>query len=154
MSGPPDDAGFAERLEWLLTMIRRVPGGAARYSVEDIVAAMATAVPADVHLRRRAASQDAARRWLGAMKHGSTDVTEVQSQRYLAVLERVLRLPWGYFVDEGRRRVADDNIALAAIAADRGARMIGPCRSALTEEEHLQLQAQLLRIVLGRSRTT
>jgi hypothetical protein len=154
MSGLGDDVGFAERFEWLLTMIRRVPGTASRFSVEDVLTDLATAVPVSAHLRRKAAARHAARRWLEAMRDGSTDATEAQSQPYLAALERSLRLPRGYFVDERRRHVVDDNIVLAAIAADRGARVIGPCRSAFTEEERLILQAQMLRIVLDRSPTT
>jgi hypothetical protein len=154
MSGPGDDADFAERFEWLLTMIRRAPGAATRFSVEDILAELAIAVPVHAQLRRKAASRDAASRWLGAMRDGSIDVTDVQSRRYLAVLERVLRLPQGYFVDEGRRHVVDDSIVLAAVAADHGTRMIGPCRSAFTEDERLTLQAQMLRIALGRSPST
>jgi hypothetical protein len=124
MSSPREHAGFAERLDWLQSSIACSPGTNSRFSTEALIVVLARVSPAPDPMGR-------ARQWLADMKAERTEITDLESRRYIAALEDVFRLPPGYFLDEQSRAATDDRIAFAASAAP--VRVIGPCRRLVSE---------------------
>jgi hypothetical protein len=138
MSAPNESSSFAERLDWLLATVPRVPGTAPRFSIDEVVAVLSWAVP----LGRRAtrASAHAARAWLEAVRAGHSGIPDDRaSGRYVAALEDLFRLPLGYFWDVRLAAAADARIVFAREATANGIRLIGPCRVMASEMSARQL---------------
>ena len=123
-SGAGGRGDFAAQLDWLLRSIPRYPGSSARFELEDLVSVLSAAGQGG----SRPAARSRARSWLRtAGLEGVMDATPV-SQRYVAILEDLFRLPEGYFRDESIRQATNERITFALDAAARGVTVIGPCR--------------------------
>jgi hypothetical protein len=151
MPGP--SRRFTDQFAWLLATVARDPGTTSRFSTEDVLRALAVAA---ANLAPSTSATDTegvaeARRWLEAMHAGATDATRAESTTFIAVLEHLLRLPTGYFLDEQLRHSTDQRIEFASVAAARGVRISGPCRG-FSPEIHpidvLRRNSELLGIVL------
>lgn len=141
MTTPGADAGFAARLDWLLSTVARTPGREARYSTAALLIALARVSPGGDPARQ--ASQ-----WLSDMRAGRAEHTDLRSRRYIAALEDVFRLPAGYFLDEQIRAATDARIVFAASAAQ--VRVIGPCRrlaSELTIEDLHRIHVRVVEVL-------
>jgi hypothetical protein len=149
MPGP--SRSFTDQFAWLLARVARDPGATSRFSTEDVLHALAAA-PDLASPTSTADAEGVARRWLEAMHGGSTDAARPESAPFIAVLEHLLRLPTGYFLDEQLRDSTDQRIEFASVAAARGVRMYGPCRG-FGPDGHpidvLRRNSELLGIVLG-----
>jgi hypothetical protein len=144
MSGPGEHAGFAERLDWLQSSIDCSPGTDSRFSTESLIAVLACVSPGSDPLGR-------AGQWLADMKSGRTEITDLESRRYIAALEDLFRLPPGYFRDELIQREVDARIAF--VAANASVRVIGPCRrsaTAMTVGELHRIHVQIVEVLKRR----
>ena len=131
------NAGFADRLDWLLATVPRVPGSSERFSTEDLIATLAPVAPG---AGASADSARMARRWLAEMRTaGATVGSDWASNRFVAALEDLLRLPIGYFRSAEVAAAADARIAFAAASGE--VRLIGPCRVLRSEIPTEQLHA-------------
>jgi hypothetical protein len=151
MPGP--SRSFTDQFAWLLATVARDPGTTSRFSAEDVLHALAAATPDHAPSASTADTERGAvaRRWLEAMHAGATDATRPESAPFIAVLEHLLRLPTGYFLDEQLRHSTDQRIEFASVAAARGVRISGPCRG-FSPEIHpidvLRHNSELLGIVI------
>lgn len=155
MSSPEDGRSFAEGLAWLLEMVPVVPGREARFSTDDLVRVLSRAVPDDTDAAGH--SSRAARDWLDAIRAENAPVPPLdsRSQRYVAALESLFRLPPGYFRDASIARVVDERIVFAHGGAGSGMRFIGPCRTMASEWSPTDLHRLHVLVAerLGRGRT-
>jgi len=143
--------GFAERLAWLLKEVPREAGSQSRFSVDDVVAVLAVAVPEGG--TSEATPMMAAREWLSQARAAtpSEDLRGAKiGARYIAALEDLFRLPAGYFENDDLAAQVDSRIAFVNSAAAGGMRLHGPCRvsaSELTSEEIVQVHSELERVL-------
>src|SRR5581483_1068864 len=121
-----------------------LPGADSRFSTESLIAVLARVSPGSDPGGR-------ARRWLADMKAARTEITDLESRRYIAALEDVFRLPPGYFRDELVQREVDTRIAF--VSANAGVRVIGPCRrsaTAMRVEELHRIHVQIVEVLKRR----
>lgn len=121
--------GLAERLDWLRETVPVSAGSAARYTQDDMLSALTVAFVAGSRSKMR--SDEAAKAWLERIRTENPQMApaDAQSERCLAILSLLFRLPPGYFYDAGTARETDERISFAAELMARGVRVIGPCRA-------------------------
>lgn len=127
MSTPTPRSTFAERLDWLLTVIPAQPAaGDHTFTVEDLVVRLARVAPNGGSPGQPTGQ---ARRWLAtARAEGLRSHGDWASARFLAALEDAFRLPLGYFTDSEIATSTDQRIRFALEARVAGFHSTGPCR--------------------------
>lgn len=132
MSAPTPRSTFAQRLDWLLTVVPAQPAAGDRtFTIEDLVVRLAR-----VALSGGSPDQSTgqARQWLAnARAEGVRSPADWASARFLAALEDAFRLPLGYFTDSGLATSTDQRIRFAIEARTAGLQFTGPCRVSRAE---------------------
>jgi hypothetical protein len=152
MTAPEASWSLSERLDWLLATVPCAPGKTQRLSADDLVTVLARVAPGT---RAPGEATRMARRWIAELRHAGARIgNDWASERFMAALEDIFRLPLGYFRDTDVAAAADARIAFAAEAQAAGLRIVGPCRTTdweMSVEQLHSLHVQAMTAIRRRS---